>query len=81
MNLANYILVMWVNTPYSQYPPSFASMAQIDGIKAMLRDISGAKQMIKFAYTCTSNPGQDCSFSQHLLTIFVMLNVQFKGGF
>lgn len=60
-------------------------MAQIDGIKAMLSDILGAKQVIKFAYryTCTSNHGQDCSFSQDLMTIFVfvMLNVQFEHGF
>lgn len=56
-------------------------MAQIDGIKAMLRDISVAKQVIKFAHTCTSNHGQDCSFSQDLTTIFIMLNVQFEHGF
>ena len=59
----------------------FACMAQIDGIKAMLRDISVAKQVIKFAHTCTSNHGQDCSFSQDLMTIFVMLKVQFEHGF
>ena len=69
----------------------FACMAQIDGIKAMLRDISVAKQVIKFAHTCTRlvhvwanfnfNHGQDCSFSQDLMTIFVMLNVQFEHGF
>lgn len=62
-------------------PAIFAGMAQIDGIKAMVRDISGAKQVIKFAHTCTSNRGQDCSFCQDLMTIFVMLNVQFKHGF
>lgn len=56
-------------------------MAQIDGIKAMVHDISGAKQVIKFAHTCTSNHGQNCSFSQDLMTIFVMLNVQFEHGF
>ena len=62
-------------------PAIFAGMAQIDGIKAMVHDISGAKQVIKFAHTCTSNHGQDCSFSQDLMTIFVMLNVQFEHGF
>lgn len=53
-------------------------MAQIDGIKAMLSDILGAKQVIKFAYryTCTSNHGQDCSFSQDLMTIFVFCHAK-----
>ena len=33
------MLVMWVNRPYTA-PAIFAGMAQIDGVKAMLHDIS-----------------------------------------
>ena len=64
------------NRPYSRYPQSLNAGFRIDGIKAMSRDISGAKQAMKFSNT--SNRRRVCLFYQNEKTILGMQNVQFE---